>query len=99
MPLSEILEIGILWATGTFIGFFAINKYKGERAALFGGMAFLALGVVVPMFISITLYDYLVCSKPICEAGKTQAKTLIDLFTFSWTAIGANLLAAVLSHK
>jgi hypothetical protein len=99
LSFIEIAVIIIFWASTTVIGFWLISRFKGERASFVGGWVFLGLGVIVPMYLTISLHDYLICTTSTCEAAKIQSQTLIGLFGISWASIGANLLAAVLTHK
>lgn len=99
MPNVEIAEIVGFWAVVTFVCFAVIHKCRGERATYFGGCVFLILGFCVPLLLTAYLEKYLGCAQPMCEAAKIQASSLINLFTISWAAIGANLFAAFLSHK
>lgn len=99
MPNIEIAGVLAIWAVITAIAFAVIHRHRGARATFYGGIFFLVLGFCVPVLLTAYLEKYLGCSAPICEAGKVQASSLISLFGISWAAIGANLLAAFLSHE
>lgn len=99
MAFIEITKILFFWGAITIVGFWLISKFKGERTSFVGGCAFLCIGVVVPMLLSAYLNNYLTCAITACETAKIQSQALIGLFSISWASIGANLLAAVLSHK
>lgn len=99
MSIIQIVVIMFIWAIVTIFCFYMISKHRGERASFTGGTVFLCLGVLVPMFLSAFLSENLACSTDICLGAKIQSQTLIGLFGISWASIGANLLAAVVSHR
>jgi hypothetical protein len=99
MPHTEIAEVVIFWAVVTFLGVAAMHKCRGERTTFYGGCTFLVLGMVTPLLLTAFLGQHLGCSLPTCESARVQATALISLFTISWAAVGASLLAAFLSHK
>ncbi len=99
MPIIEIAGIVIFWAVVTILGVATMHKCRSERTTFYGGTTFLTLGMVTPLLLTGFLGQYLGCSLPTCESAKVQATALVNLFTISWAAVGASLLAAFLTHR
>jgi hypothetical protein len=97
--LCRIIVAIVLWAAVTCIVFLAIQKYKSERASLFGGAFFLVVAIVAALLLPVLIGVQDSCNTYACLRDKDMVNALVTFFIISWGAFGANLLSSCISHK
>ena len=97
--MLHVAEALVVWAVITLIAFLFIQRYKSERASLWGGAFFLAGSVAAVVLLPPFLGIQDSCSTNFCLNAKDTANALVTFFIISWGAFGANLLSSCITHK